>query len=307
MMKTKKAGRIYGLGLLAALTMLLSSTVFATHFELSRIASQVELISGQLAHDLRYTRYYGSVRQRAVNLEREAAQLVDSLRRNRSNSRIRSRFKDVRRGYERLESAFFAADRRDHDPRLYQEINLLSDLFASLSNEFYYAGFGTQNYDRGYYTPRGGSIIIGSRYQSPRYRGSRDYRPRGHERGRQGSRTNGRIVPSRESAIPPVFRGNNPRIEPNRQNGRGEGARGQRERAERGRDSQRNQSRGVQSPTFDHSSPVLDRQSRQNADRREAQNRTDRDRTATSRRESSNTDRGRRSRGSTAEGRRRNN
>ena len=105
-------------GIAAVLVVLAPSTVFATHFELSRLANQIELISDQLADDLRYTRHYGSVRQRAVTLSREASQLVDSLRRNRSNSRIRSQFKDVRRGYERLEQVFFTADRRDHDPNL---------------------------------------------------------------------------------------------------------------------------------------------------------------------------------------------
>ena len=81
-------------------------TVFATHYELSHLASQIELVSGQLAADLRYTRNYGSVRQRAVMLNREASQLVDTLRRNRSGSRVRSQFKDVRRGYEKLEQVF---------------------------------------------------------------------------------------------------------------------------------------------------------------------------------------------------------
>ena len=126
----------------AVLFVLAPSTAFATHFELSRLANQIELISGQLADDLRYTHHYGSVLQRAVILRREASQIADSLRRNRSNSRMRSHFKDVRRGYERLEQAFFAADRRDHDPSLYSEINLLSNVFTSLSDEFYYVGLG---------------------------------------------------------------------------------------------------------------------------------------------------------------------
>ena len=38
--------------ILAALLLLAPGTVFATHFELSRLASQIELISGQLAADL---------------------------------------------------------------------------------------------------------------------------------------------------------------------------------------------------------------------------------------------------------------
>ncbi|MBL4729286.1 MAG: hypothetical protein JKY40_08220, partial [Gammaproteobacteria bacterium] len=65
----------------AVLVILAPGTAFATHFEISRLASEIELISGQLAEDLRYIRHYGSVRQRAVTLRREASQLADSLRR----------------------------------------------------------------------------------------------------------------------------------------------------------------------------------------------------------------------------------
>ena len=59
----------------AMLVALMPSNVFATNFEFARLASQIELISSQLAAELRYTRHYGSVRQRAVTLRREAAQL----------------------------------------------------------------------------------------------------------------------------------------------------------------------------------------------------------------------------------------
>lgn len=238
--------------LAAALLVLLPSFAFATHFELSRLASQVELISGQIAHDLRYTRHYGPVRQRAVTLAREASQLVDALRRNRSDSRVRSRFKDVRRSYERLEQAFFAADRRSHDPAVYRDVSLLSDLFTNLSDEYYYAGYGAQNYGVPTVVRRG-SIIVGTRY----------YGDRNYYGNNRGPRPSGRIVPHRERDIPDVFRGNNGRVTPERQNPRGDSARG---RIESG-------SRSIQSaPRYDHRSAVLDRQRRQETQRREIAN-----------------------------------
>lgn len=307
--------------IIAVLVVLAPSTVFATHFELSRLATEVELISGQLADDLRYTRHYGSVRQRATALRREASQLADSLRRNRSNSRIRSRFKDVRRGYERLEQAFFAADRRNHVPRLYREINLLSNVFTSLSDEYYYAGLGRQGYGPVFNSPYSGISIIGSGNSGPRYSGSRNSGPRysgsrdigarrgssrDYDRRDRGSRSNGRIVPSRERAVPPVFRGNTGGSVSERQGGRG-GA-GERNRSEKtvlGRGSRN----VLSAPSFDHSSRVLERQGRQNGARRELEGQARRDRPSASARQSPRENRERRGssgRSATTESRRRN-
>ena len=303
--------------LIAVLVVLAPSTVFATHFELARLANEIELISAQLADDLRYTRHYGSVRQRAVTLRREASQLADTLGRNRSNSRIRSQFKDVRRGYERLEQAFFIADRRNRVPRLYREINVLSNIFTNLSEEFYYAGLGEQNYGPAYNSPHSGLSIIGSRYSTSRYSGSRysssrysgsrysgsrysDYATRVHatlptlvlptlardtgshrgslpdyDRREEGSRSNGRIAPHRERAVPPVFRGNNSGVVSSRQKaGEGRGKSGLSENNDRaGRENSDRGARGVHSTApFEHSSRVLERQARQNAARRELEN-----------------------------------
>jgi hypothetical protein len=281
--------------LTAVLVVLAPSTVFATHFELARLANEIELISAQLADDLRYTRHYGCVRQRAVTLRREASQLADTLGRNRSNSRIRSHFKDVRRGYERLEQAFFIADRRNRVPRLYREINVLSNIFTNLSEEFYYAGLGEQNYGPAYNFPHSGISIIGSRYSTSRYSGSRyssspyssssysGSRDIGSRRGslpdygrrEEGSRSNGRIEPHPERAVPPVFRGNNSGVVSSRQKageGRGKsGLSGNNDRA--GRENSERGSRGVHSTaSFEHSSRVLERQARQNTARRELEN-----------------------------------
>ncbi len=277
------------IGIATMLAALMPSTVFATHFELSRLASQIELVSGQLAHDLRYTRHYGPVRQRAVTLSREASQLVDTLRRNRSNSRVRSKFKDVRRGYERLEKAFFSADRRAHDPDLYREINQLSNMFTNLSDEFYYAGLGAQDYGSSYIGGRSGAVIVSTR----NYGGSNYSRGGNYYRGNRNPRQSGRIVPHREREIPPVFRGNNGRVSPARENDRRENSRGQ---AGRGRIE--SGSRSIQSaPNYDHRSPVLDRQARQETQRRELESQARPNRSAPAGRQPAQGNRGQRSRG----------
>ena len=318
--------------LTAVLVVLAPSTVFATHFELARLANEIELISAQLAENLRYTRHYGCVRQRAVTLRREASQLADTLGRNRSNSRIRSQFKDVRRGYERLEQAFFIADRRNRVPRLYREINVLSNIFTNLSEEFYYAGLGEQNYGPAYNSPHSGLSIIGSRYSTSRYSGSRyssspyssssysGSRDIGSRRGslpdygrrEEGSRSNGRIEPHPERAVPPVFRGNNSGVVSSRQKageGRGKsGLSGNNDRA--GRENSERGSRGVHSTaSFEHSSRVLERQARQNTARRELENQARPNRSSLVPRQSSrgtNELRGRGGRGALSESRRRN-
>ena len=318
--------------LTAVLVVLAPSTVFATHFELARLANEIELISAQLAENLRYTRHYGCVRQRAVTLRREASQLADTLGRNRSNSRIRSQFKDVRRGYERLEQAFFIADRRNRVPRLYREINVLSNIFTYLSEEFYYAGLGEQNYGPAYNSPHSGLSIIGSRYSTSRYSdsrysgsryssssysGSRDIGSRrgslpDYGRREEGSRSNGRIEPHPERAVPPVFRGNNSGVVSSRQKageGRGKsGLSGNNDRA--GRENSERGSRGVHSTApFEHSSRVLERQARQNTARRELENQARPNRSSLVPRQSSrgtNELRGRGGRGALSESRRRN-
>lgn len=313
------------------LVVLTPNTVFATDFELPQLVNQIELISAQLADDLRYTRHYDSVRQRAVTLRMKASRLANSLRRYRSNSHIRSHFKDVRRGYERLEQAFFAADRRNYDPNLYREISLLSNVLTHLSDEFYYVGLRKQSYGpaynslysaisiislrnygfRNYGSLNSGSPHSGSRDIDPRRGNSAYYDRRDHE-----SRSNGRIKPNRQRAVPPVFRGNNVGAAPIRQEGRGDQGRGQGQRTERGgRDRFAEAipdrgSRSVQSvPSFDHRSTVLERQGRQNAERRELENQGRKNRSAVSPRQSprgANVQRRRGGRNGIPESRRRN-
>ena len=128
--------------LLLSLLLLSPVAVFATDLDISRLAHQLNLLSGQLAQDLEYRRGYSSVHQHANRLSREAALLVDAVRRNRSHSYLRSQFNDVSRRYTTLEKAFLRANRGDHNPQLYNDVSLISTLFSDLSTEFYYSSYG---------------------------------------------------------------------------------------------------------------------------------------------------------------------
>ncbi|PCJ24870.1 MAG: hypothetical protein COA96_08535 [SAR86 cluster bacterium] len=229
---------------------LMPLTASASHIEMSRLANQLDLVSSQLAHELRYVRNYSSVRQRARSLSREAGQLYDAVLRNRSNSSVRSHFKDVRRRFEKLENAFLRVNRNHFDAYVYQEIEVISRLFDSLSTEFYYASYSQPRSDRRY-------------YPSSRSYSNYPYISRSYSRGSSSRRHRSPpIVNQRQQAIPPVFRGDR---------GNANAAR-DRNRINRAGAWRGNQALRPQGNT-DQSSPVLDRQRRQNADR------ADRDRT----------------------------
>ncbi len=173
-------------------------------------------------------------------------------------------------------AAFFAADRRSHDPNLYREISLLSNVFTNLSDEFYYAGLRNQRYGPAYNSLYSAISII-----SLRNYGFRNYGSLNSGSPHSGSRD---IDPRR---------GNDGGAAPSRQEGGGDQSRGQGQRTERGgRDRFAEAipdrgSRSVQSvPSFDHRSNVLERQGRQNAERRELENQGRKNRSAVSPRQS---------------------
>ena len=126
---------------IAVLSCLPFSSVLATEFELARLTAQIYRLSSQLANELRYTRGYGTVRLQVDRLSREAEQLTNVISRNRSHSYIRSEFKDILRRYHSLEDAFLRANRSRHDPRLFQHVSQLSNIYSSLSDEFYYTNY----------------------------------------------------------------------------------------------------------------------------------------------------------------------
>jgi hypothetical protein len=209
-MTVQKSCKVISPGYSALLVLLLlfaPSIVFATNFELARLSNQIELLSSQLADDLRYTRNYGSLRQRAVTLSREASQLGNSLRRNYSSSRVRSHFKDVRRSYEKLEQAFFRANKKDHEPRVYQDVNQLSNLFSSLSDEYHYAGYSQANYGTVYMVPH--------YYVTPGYNSTRGHYDRANSaRHNDRKATNRRDPEKRVRAVqaPPRIRYSAPNV-----------------------------------------------------------------------------------------------
>ncbi len=151
--------------LVLALILLSPAVVFATNFEISRLATQLNLASAQLANELRYVHGYGSVRSRAQRLSREAGQLIDAIRRNRSHSYLRSQFNDIGRRYNKLEDAFLRANRNHHNPGLFNEVSFISNLYSSLSLEFYYTNYREPRYQQPYYYNP--PLVINRRYSVP--------------------------------------------------------------------------------------------------------------------------------------------
>lgn len=153
-------------------------------------------------------------------------------------------------------------------PQLYREKNLLSNLFGNLSDEFYCAGLGPRGKGSDYGSVRSGRVIIGLRNYGYGRNDSRAKRPIAH----------------RERAVPPVFRGNSS-LAPNRQGGRV----GRQDRSADERSRLNQGSRGA--PKFDHSSPVLERQGRQNRDRRDLERQSRQNRSPVTARQSARGDR----------------
>ena len=113
--------------------------VWANEFELSRIASELSIVSNSLARESKYSRGFGSVGQRADRLARDSAQLVDAIARRRSASYIRSQYADVSGRYSDLEDAFFRASRNYSDDLVFSQVSVISALFSDLSSVYYYS------------------------------------------------------------------------------------------------------------------------------------------------------------------------
>jgi predicted Zn-dependent peptidase len=111
-MISRRTNKFESIALLFAAVLVLPTTLKATQYEVSQLASQLGYATSLLADELRYIRGFGSVRQNADRVAREAEQLIKGIQRSRSNSYIRSQFKDISRSYSDLEAAFFRANRR---------------------------------------------------------------------------------------------------------------------------------------------------------------------------------------------------
>lgn len=128
--------------LAASLCLLLATpiSVLANHLDVARLATQLNLASGQLAHELRGSGAYSTIRQRSEQLSREAAELVDVVRRNRNTNQVQSQFRDVSQRFVSLERALLRLRRNDYSHYVFNEFDRLSDIYSSLSEQFHYAG-----------------------------------------------------------------------------------------------------------------------------------------------------------------------
>lgn len=262
-----------------------------TRYEISRLASELCVAAEQLSYELKRYNGMGNTARQASRLSREAGQLVDSLTRNRSDSTIRSRFSDVARQYRRLEEAYLRASRNIRHGVVIGGFSRVSDLFIGLDyalsynrayrvpHRRYYSPQPLSNFERlqresqrGYNYGQRNRPGIANRGRGNRdsYGGGRnDNRPGnavGRDRAREGAgRGRGENRPN------VAGRGDNRPTNRPGQAGRGDAQAGG--RANSGRvDAQRNpSSRG----SFDHRSPVLERQRNQDRSSR-ARSRADR-------------------------------
>ena len=132
--------------------LVMPSAAMATQFEVSRLATELNQVSAALADELKNSRGYGSVRFSADRLSRAADDLVSAIRRNRSESFLRSEFQDVARHYRELEEAFLRSG-REHNRYVYSQVGLISNLFSGLNSEFYYTNYVEPAPQVFYYVP----------------------------------------------------------------------------------------------------------------------------------------------------------
>jgi hypothetical protein len=124
---------------LLAAAILSVTAASANEFELSRIAGELSVASKTLASELKYSRGFGSVGQRADRLARDSQQLVNAIARRHSPSYIRSQFADVSGRYSDLEDAFFRASRNYSNDQVFNRVGKISTLFGDLSTVYYYS------------------------------------------------------------------------------------------------------------------------------------------------------------------------
>jgi len=197
-MTTHRIHRKQATGILTGLTLVLSllmtSGAFATHFELSRLATQLSVASDQLYRGLRNVHGYSSVRHNAGRLATETRQFVESVNRDRNASHLRSKYNDLARAYSRLEVAFLQAHRSRSNAYVYNDFSGISNLFAGLNEVYYYGSVYTNNnrvivQQRQYYPPA--IISRAPRINNPGNRGYNN-RGRGFTNSRENQRANRR-------------------------------------------------------------------------------------------------------------------
>lgn len=122
-----------------AATLLVVSVVFlvcpvlaaASHADIHHLALRLEQASSDLARDARRLGGSGSLGHHAQRLAGKAAELSDSVARNRTAGFVRTRFNDVSRQFRRLETSYFR-ESRPPARELQREFNGLAETFEAL-------------------------------------------------------------------------------------------------------------------------------------------------------------------------------
>ena len=190
MTQTTRISRLLQVWLLG-MFLLAPFAVSANHLDISRLATELNLATGQLAYELRGYGAYSNLRQRADRLSREAADLVDAVRRNRNESQVRSQFNDVSKRYANLEQAFLRINRTSFSPYLTNEFDRINGIFTNLSAEFFYQGGNINPRSFSYASPSYNQPVINRRYES-----APDYYYQHNQRGLDNSGTSYQSAPA---------------------------------------------------------------------------------------------------------------
>ena len=114
------------------LTALPLSCAFASDFELSRIAHELNLASYALAKEQGVSISFSGLNHRASSLARESSLLIDAIHRIRNPSNIRSQFNDVSRRYTDLEELFWRGYRDSSDSNILDKLEVISRIYNDL-------------------------------------------------------------------------------------------------------------------------------------------------------------------------------
>jgi len=123
--------------LLLGLCLIFPALVSATPLEIARLAQLLEHASHDIASDAGRLAAKGSVEHNARLLGQKAQKLQDSIERGRSSAHVRTRFTDVTRYYERLESSIIRSMAGSRTQVLRNEFLQLADHYEKLRYQFY--------------------------------------------------------------------------------------------------------------------------------------------------------------------------
>jgi hypothetical protein len=123
--------------LLLGLCSLVPALASASPLEIARLAQLLEYASHDLASDASGPVTTGSVKHNARLLSQKAQKLQDSIERGRSSAYVRTRFTDVTRYYQRLESSIVRSTGSYRSQSLRNEFLQLAEHYENLRYQFY--------------------------------------------------------------------------------------------------------------------------------------------------------------------------